>query len=32
MHDRDLSAVAFEKYVAGTLAGFPVFWNVKKEI
>jgi len=23
--------VAFKKYITGTLAGFPVFWNVKKE-
>ena len=23
--------VAFKKYVTGTLTGFPIFWNVKKE-
>jgi peptide/nickel transport system substrate-binding protein len=26
-----LLPVAFKKYVTGTLTGFPVFWNVKKE-
>jgi peptide/nickel transport system substrate-binding protein len=24
--------VAFKKYVTGTLTGFPIFWNVKKEV
>jgi peptide/nickel transport system substrate-binding protein len=27
-----LLPVAFKKYVTGTLTGFPVFWNVKKEV
>ncbi len=28
---QNLLPVAFKKYVTGTLTGFPIFWNVKKD-